>query len=190
MLKLRFLDSETLYDVELPSATAHIQVVKFLDGNVIENTSGFEVHEELPEMEEDREHERAALEAVDEENNWDVTSYANYTTINNVILERGIVWFSDDGSVYQPPTAEQEAARQRAMAVSDAADEIEALNTLLAQTDYIMVKCYEKSLIGEETPPEYDLSAIATERQSYRDRINELQALISDLETEGGDGNG
>lgn len=50
--------------------------------------------------------------------------------------------------------------------------EIEALKQLLAQSDYKALK-YAEGQISEE-----DYSAIRAERQSLRDRINELEAQM------------
>lgn len=54
--------------------------------------------------------------------------------------------------------------------------EIQALKDSLVESDYQITKCYEASLIGEELP--YDIAALHTKRQSERDRINELEALL------------
>ena len=43
--------------------------------------------------------------------------------------------------------------------------------------DWKIVKCYEAALIGEPAP--YDIEALHTERQQIRDRINEIEALLS-----------
>ena len=55
-------------------------------------------------------------------------------------------------------------------------DEIEALKTVLSDSDYKITKCYEASLLGQELP--YDVAALHTERQSLRDKINELEPLL------------
>ncbi len=54
--------------------------------------------------------------------------------------------------------------------------EIEALKTQLAETDYKIIKCFEYQLAGLEMP--YDIVALHTERQSLRDRINELETTL------------
>lgn len=54
--------------------------------------------------------------------------------------------------------------------------EIQALKDSLVESDYQITKCYEASLIGEELP--YDIAALHTKRQSERDKINELEALL------------
>lgn len=42
--------------------------------------------------------------------------------------------------------------------------------------DWKVVKCYEAKLQGNELP--YDLNELMAERQTVRDRINELQAEL------------
>lgn len=55
-------------------------------------------------------------------------------------------------------------------------NEIKELKESLAKSDYQITKCYEASLIGEELP--YDIVALRAKRQSERDKINELEALL------------
>lgn len=54
--------------------------------------------------------------------------------------------------------------------------QIRELKDNLAATDYRVTKCYEASLLNQPLP--YDISALHTERQQVRDKINELEALI------------
>ena len=56
-------------------------------------------------------------------------------------------------------------------------DEIESLKRELLETDYMVIKCYESSLIGEELP--YDISSLHASRQKIRDQINFLQKTIN-----------
>ena len=53
--------------------------------------------------------------------------------------------------------------------------EIEALKAELSNSDYKVIKCYEAAIIGEKMP--YDAAVIHAERQSIRDKINELEKL-------------
>lgn len=46
--------------------------------------------------------------------------------------------------------------------------------------DWKIIKCYEAKLKEEEFP--YDLNALTAERQTARDKINELQAQFATLE--------
>lgn len=54
--------------------------------------------------------------------------------------------------------------------------EIQELKDKLADSDYKITKCYEASLVGTELP--YDVATLHAERQSLRDRINELEATL------------
>ena len=60
--------------------------------------------------------------------------------------------------------------------VQQVRNEIKELKESLAKSDYQITKCYEASLIGEELP--YDIVALRAKRQSERDKINELEALL------------
>ena len=51
--------------------------------------------------------------------------------------------------------------------------EIELLKAQLASTDYKVIKCAECDLAGIELP--YDVVALNAERQTIRDKINELE---------------
>ena len=57
----------------------------------------------------------------------------------------------------------------------DNSTEIAKLKAELESTDYKIIKCYEAQLVGEELP--YDVVALHAERQSLRDKINELEAI-------------
>lgn len=52
-------------------------------------------------------------------------------------------------------------------------EEILALKNKLVETDYKIIKSYEYFLAGEEIP--YNISALHSERQSIRDKINQLE---------------
>lgn len=54
---------------------------------------------------------------------------------------------------------------------------IKALKAELADSDYKVTKCYEASLVGDSLP--YDIAELHRERQSIRDEINRLEALIA-----------
>lgn len=58
-------------------------------------------------------------------------------------------------------------------------NEINTLKESLNNSDYKVIKCYEASLRGKEMP--YDFDILSLERQSIRDRINELELTIKDL---------
>ena len=56
--------------------------------------------------------------------------------------------------------------------------EIERLKRELGSSDYKIVKCMEAKLSDRKIP--YDLNQLTTERQDMRDRINQLEVLISE----------
>lgn len=53
---------------------------------------------------------------------------------------------------------------------------IDELKAGLADSDYKVTKCYEASLVGDSLP--YDIAELHRERQSIRDEINRLEALV------------
>lgn len=53
---------------------------------------------------------------------------------------------------------------------------IQALKDALAESDYKVMKCYEASLLGYDLP--YNIEGLHAERQSIRDKINELEAIL------------
>ncbi len=57
--------------------------------------------------------------------------------------------------------------------------EIAMLKQQLSDTDYQVTKCYEASLIGDVLP--YDIGELHSNRQSIRDKINELEAELLEI---------
>lgn len=55
--------------------------------------------------------------------------------------------------------------------------EIDRLKKELSDSDYIVIKSYEGSLIGKSS--EYNMSDIHDTRQAIRDKINELEELLN-----------
>jgi len=53
---------------------------------------------------------------------------------------------------------------------------IDELKQQLADGDYKITKCYEASMLGNNLP--YDIETLHEERQSIRDEINRLQAML------------
>lgn len=53
------------------------------------------------------------------------------------------------------------------------------LMSVLSSSDYKIIKCYESSLVNEET--EYDIKALHNERQKIRDEINTIEKTIADM---------
>lgn len=54
-------------------------------------------------------------------------------------------------------------------------EQISALKAELTDTDYMIIKAYEYTLVGLEV--EYDIVALHAERQAIRDEINALEAV-------------
>lgn len=56
---------------------------------------------------------------------------------------------------------------------------IKELKSSLSSTDYKIVKIYEAKVLNTESPySQEEINAIISERQSFRDRINELEMLL------------
>lgn len=55
--------------------------------------------------------------------------------------------------------------------------EIQTLKEQLTSTDYKVIKCSEYSLANLDAP--YDITALHTERQALRDKINSLEIEIA-----------
>lgn len=73
--------------------------------------------------------------------------------------------YQDGAYVYAPipaaePTVEQQIAELKAQ---------------LAATDYMVIKCSEAQMAGEELP--YDIAKVHAERQALRNQINALEAM-------------
>ena len=60
--------------------------------------------------------------------------------------------------------------------------EIENLQNELSESDYIMSKAYEYSLVGKTT--DYDIEKIHLKRQALRDRINAIEEEIKLIKEE------
>ena len=55
-----------------------------------------------------------------------------------------------------------------------------SLESQLNDSDYKVIKCAEAQAAGVSMP--YDVKALHTERQAWRDRINAIEAEISEIE--------
>ena len=78
------------------------------------------------------------------------------------------------------PTEEEIAEREKQEKISSINNQINTLKSRLASTDYIFVKNYESSLVGEILEG-YDFESLHTERQALRDEINALEVELSEL---------
>lgn len=56
------------------------------------------------------------------------------------------------------------------------------LMNALRDSDYMVIKCTEASLLGEPAP--YDVADLHAKRQAARNRINEIEAAIAAIEAE------
>ena len=72
---------------------------------------------------------------------------------------------------------EEEYLARKATEPIPTEQEIASLKAQLEQTDYKIIKSSEYQLAGQELP--YDIHALHTERQTLRDRINELELQLS-----------
>ncbi len=140
-------------------------------------TNGFEIH--------------------NEHNNTNMSGnyYHSFNTVYKE-LDSCSVLLSDNGDVYvEPETTEQESTSQNIELTEQEKKEIEKQNTIsqlqsevlvyktkLSEGDYVVIKCQEYILAGKELPNEYDLQTFTTERDILRNRINELESQISELE--------
>lgn len=57
--------------------------------------------------------------------------------------------------------------------------EIQELKSQLSETDYIFIKSYEASVLGENIEDEYDYATLHTKRQFIRDKINSLELELN-----------
>ena len=78
------------------------------------------------------------------------------------------------------PTEEEIAEQERQRKIVEINSQISALKSQLSDTDYIFVKCYEASLVGQ-TVDEYDFETLHNERQSIRNQINVLEKELSEI---------
>lgn len=63
--------------------------------------------------------------------------------------------------------------------INDLNSQINDLKRQLDSTDYMIIKSYEYSLVGEETG--YDIKTLHKERDVIREQINNLENMISEL---------
>ena len=127
---------------------------------------------------------------LDAEGNYplDNGEYESYTTL----YRQGEGWYelSNDGSVYgkvapvQPEeprelTEEEKAELERQQQIANIQSEISTLKKELEKWDYAASKEMEYFKVGLDAG--YDWDAIHAERQPKRDRIDELEAQLSEL---------
>lgn len=151
---LKYKNEETTYDVEFKKISKNIVEIK---GDFPIKDVGF------------------TLSRPDMNDGWD---YSEFITVYKEV-DSG-AQFSNDGSVYiEPvipiPTDEELAEMEERERIANIKNEISELKAKLDASDYKVIKCFECSMVGEEMP--YDVQEIHAERQTIRDRINELETI-------------
>lgn len=137
---------------------------------------------------------------LDAEGEFDIggNSYKKFKTLYRSISENEYQ-LSNDGSVYvepvipepEPipePTPEEKEEEERRQKIAELQAELASKEQELADTDYIIIKLYEYSLVGETTD-EYDINELHEKRQAIRDEINAISEQIAILIAEGEEDN-
>lgn len=172
MAYVKFLDSKKIIPCEVLPQGEHIVRMKF-PKDVVANVSGFMVY-------------------LDSKGEYDIggNHYKNFKTMyrnDEETAKYNGYELSNDGSIYvappepepEPePTPEEIAERERQEKISELQMQISGLQSQLSETDYIIIKAYEASLVGEILT-EYNYDEIHAQRQDLRDRINALELELS-----------
>lgn len=161
----------------------NIVTLKFEDRPPVQNTTGFHLY-------------------LDAKGEYDIGGdfYTGFKTLyrnDETTLERNEIQLSCDESVYVYPESEEQAEvteitltdeeiaeQERLNEISIINNQITYLKMELASTDYIIIKMYEASLVGESLE-EYNIVEIHAARQALRNQINCLEdELIKRMEEE------
>lgn len=174
MQKIRFKESNLEYNVSLKSIDNRIACIF----NSQEDAQSAPISEGFVE--------------INEHNGIVQGDYTQYKYVYNKVDDVTFVLTKDENDVYvepvepepfepEPyvPTEEEIAEQERQRKIVEIRNQIDALKSQLSDTDYIFVKCYEASLVGESVD-EYDFEVLHQERQAIREQINELE---TELET-------
>ena len=109
------------------------------------------------------------------------TSLSNHGTEEEPVMKQTFYWqtlFSRVEDFGSDLERVREVAVEGTITVEDIPEspeeQIAKLKAQLESTDYKIIKCSEAQLMGEELP--YDIAALHAERQTLRDRINELES--------------
>lgn len=78
------------------------------------------------------------------------------------------------------PTEDEIAEQEKLQKISELTGQINNLKKQLEDMDYIFIKSYEATLVGESID-EYDFKVIHQERQLLRNQINDLQEELNNL---------
>lgn len=105
----------------------------------------------------------------------------------------GFVEFCNDKTPYEEPqitepepivvpelTKEEKEEIEKQNRIYELQSEISELKLQLSSKDYIIIKLYEMSLVGETTD-EYNVVALHTEREELRSKINQLEIELLDI---------
>lgn len=169
MQKIRFINNDLEYNVSLKSVDNRIVCAfnSLEDAKPAPITNGFY--------------------EINEHNGMIQGDYTQYKYVYNKVDDVTFILTTNENDIYvepvepEPyvPTEEEIAEQERQRKIAEINSQISALKSQLSDTDYIFVKCYEASLVGQ-TVDEYDFESLHKERQTIRDRINELE---TELET-------
>lgn len=175
MVYIRFLDSQNIMKCDL-DINGNVVTLSFPE-NVVVDTSGFMVY-------------------LDKKGELDIggKEYTGFTTVyrNDSETEKYNGYqLSNDGSVYvekepeidlEPtPTPEEIKENERQNKINSIISQIQSLKNQLAQTDYIFIKSYEASTVGEVLE-DYNLQDIHLQRQNLRNEINTLENELLEME--------
>ena len=176
MQKIRFVKNNLEYNVSLKSNVNRI-VCTFENESDAKNAPISEGFVEINEHNGVVQSDFSEYKYIYKEGNDGVT-FVLTTDENDIYVEPETISESEPYIPYVP-TEEEIAEQERQIKISAINSQINTLKSQLSDTDYIFVKSYEASLVGQ-TVDEYDFESLHKERQSIREQINELE---TELET-------
>lgn len=177
MSKIKYVESNLEYSVKLKNINDRI-ICEF---DAIEDAESAPISEGFYEL--------------NEHNDIVQGDYSDYKYVYKKESDLVFILTSDENDVYTEPedsmdstaeivnrelTEEEKEEMERQSKISNIKYQIESLKGQLNDTDYIFIKCYEASLVGEEIG-EYDLDAIHSNRQNLREQINALESELLKL---------
>ena len=180
MQKIKFIESELEYNVSLKLQSGRISCTfENLDDMVSAPISeGFvEINEHNGFVQSDYSNYKYVYKEDRE-----IFTYILTTDDTDVYVEPEPVVDPDpvvDPEPYKP-TEEEIAEQEKQQKISELNSQIASLKDELSSTDYIFIKSYEASLIGENIY-QYDYDKLHTERQSLREQINALEEELGTL---------
>lgn len=164
MFYIRFLNQKTAVKAEVKIIAEGVVSIK-PEKTIPDNLSGFWIY-------------------TDRQLTRPIGDYSGYKTRYKK-TEKGVMYISTGQTYTEPapvpePKPEEIAQKERLEQIAALQEEIDGLKKQIDATDYKYTKSYEYSLEGKETG--YDMAALHTERQAYRDRINELERVLAGWE--------